>query len=144
MTCLMGERPPESWRRSAPTRLLLRMTLCVERTSSRSVGSRPTERLPATSGTLYCPPYLPPCVLRPVPTGKRSFGRFGARPELSTTVEELAKPVPFPLPTKSLPFATATAEGYCPTGMKPRTTERRASSPLRLTTATELLCTLAT
>src|SRR5882724_3878092 len=109
--------------------------------------------LPATSATLYSPPCPPP---RPLPAGNRSLGAFGARPELLTTTEEFSNPVPFPLPTKILPAAKATADGYCPVGMKPltllRSSARRAalagrslvpelSSEVgdRATTATELL-----
>src|SRR6476659_10136881 len=118
---------------------------------------------PIINETLYCPPCPPP---RPEPVGKRSFGVFGARPELFTTTEEFSKPVPFPLPTKIVLPAIATADGYCPVGIKPRTllrppspscpslssTSRRdddgtarlnAPTP-NSTTANELLCELAT
>src|SRR5262252_5779998 len=81
--------------------------------------------LPTTIETLYWPPCLP----RPLPLGNRSFGALGTRPELLTISDELATPVPFPLPTNKVSLTNATADGYCPVGIKPRT--RLTPAPLR-------------
>src|SRR4051794_39362318 len=83
---------------------------------------------PTINDTLYWPPCPPP---RPEPLGKRSFGAFGARPELFTTTDEFSKPVPFPLPTKIALPAIATADGYCPVGINPRTLLRRLAESVR-------------
>src|SRR5690242_20228596 len=81
---------------------------------------------PTTSETLYCPP----CRRVPVVAGGNcSFGPFGTRPELFTTNEEFSTPVPLPLPTNSVRPTTASADGYCPVGIKPRTVLRSSHAP---------------
>src|SRR4026208_754184 len=150
MTCLIGERPGKSRDRCAPSRPIFLITCCVCRASAGSSGTETALIFPTTTAALYCPPCPPD---RPVPDGKRSFGPLGTRPELFTTSEEFSTPVPLPLPMQIVPPTTAIADGYCPVGINPRTVLRSAGasshfSPSALaessTTATELLCELAT
>ena len=63
---------------------------------------------PETIEPLYCPP----CRFFSSWGGNFAFGGFGVNPLLLTRMEDGSNPVPFPFPTKSLPSATATAEGY--------------------------------
>ena len=72
---------------------------------------------PETIDPLYCPP----CLFFALFAGNPALGGFGVRPLLFTRIEDGSNPVPLPFPTKSLPSATATAEGYWPVGIKPRT-----------------------
>src|SRR5438094_8006051 len=66
------------------------------------------------------PLYWPPCRFFSLSGGKAALGGFGVNPLLLTRIEDGSNPVPFPLPMKSLPSATATADGYCPVGINPR------------------------
>src|ERR1700687_5813471 len=111
MTCLIGDEPGNNFVCFVPSRLLLGITCCVYWTRAGSSGMAKALMLPVTSERLYCPPCSRP---RPVPPGKRSLGALGARPELLTTTEEFSTPVPFPLPTKMVWPAIASADGYCP------------------------------
>src|SRR6266481_9607221 len=112
--CLIGEADENSFHGSWPIRLLLRITAWLYIFNSRSLGPCTRLMFPTINARLYSPPAPLP---RPVPTGKRSFGTFGARPVLLTTSEEFSNPVPFPLPTHSIPRALATADGYLPVGV---------------------------
>src|ERR1700687_1457403 len=108
--------------------------------------------LPLTRERVYSPPVLFFSGL----AGNAVFGGFGARPLLFTRIDEGSNPVPLPLPINNFPSATATADGYCPVGIKPRTFDfapcgdfdfvvpsPRAFSE-SATTATALLCAFAT
>src|SRR5258707_13501853 len=101
------------------------------------------------------PLYWPRCGFFSLFGGNAALGGFGVNPLLFTRIDEDSNPVPFPFPMKSLPSATATADGYWPVGMNPRIFDFEASavfsvgfSPLafseRATTATALLCAFAT
>src|SRR5215470_3032907 len=101
------------------------------------------------------PLYWPPWRFFSFFGGNEAFGGFGVNPVLLTRMEDGSNPVPLPFPIKSLPSATATAEGYCPVGINPRTFDLDAppffaiDSPPRVfsesaTTATALLCAFAT
>ncbi len=145
---MIGDRPGKSLVRRGPSKPLFRITCCVYWASEGSSGVLIALILPTTIDPLYCPPCLRPGA---APTGKRSFGALGTRPELSTTSEEFWTPVPLPFPTKIVSPTTAIAEGYWPVGMNPRTTLRvsvvrlSSSDPVASsTTATELLCAFAT
>ena len=152
--CLIGEAGENNFHGSCPRRLLLRITAWLYIFNSRSVGTGTRLMFPTINARLYWPPAPLP---RPVPTGKRSFGIFGARPELLTTSEEFSSPVPLPFPTNSIPRAIATADGYWPVGIRPRTLLRSFARDslfvsffaLELsadsdTTEIELLCEFAT
>src|SRR5207302_4405339 len=78
---------------------------------------------PDTIEPLYCPP----CLFFTGFGGKAALGGFGVRPLLLTRIEDGSNPVPLPFPMKSLPSATATAEGYCPEGINPRIFDFAAS-----------------
>src|SRR6266478_707049 len=67
------------------------------------------------------PLYWPPWRFFSGLGGKAALGGFGVKPLLLTRIDDGSNPVPFPLPTKSLPSATATADGYCPVGINPMT-----------------------
>src|SRR5258708_40328741 len=105
---------------------------------------------PETIDPLYWPPWRFFSLLG----GNAAFGGFGVRPLLFTRIDDGSNPVPFPFPMKSLPSATATADGYWPVGMNPRIFDFAAPdifsvvSPPRAcsesaTTATALLCAFA-
>src|SRR5690349_6963457 len=74
------------------------------------------------------PLYWPPWRFFSAFAGKAAFGGFGVKPLLLTCIEEGSNPVPLPFPMKSFPSATASAEGYCPVGMKPRILDLATSS----------------
>src|SRR5713101_10066369 len=71
---------------------------------------------PETIEPLYCPP----CLFFSLFGGNAALGGFGVRPLLFTRIDDGSNPVPLPFPMKSLPSATATADGYWPVGMNPR------------------------
>src|SRR2546425_8158674 len=81
---------------------------------------------PETIEPLYCPP----CRFFFSFGGNAALGGFGVRPLLFTRIEEDSNPVPFPFPIKSLPSATAIAEGYWPVGINPRTFDFAGSAIL--------------
>src|SRR5215470_10914095 len=74
------------------------------------------------------PLYWPPWRFFSLFGGNAAFGGFGVNPVLLTRMEDGSNPVPLPFPMKSLPSATANADGYCPVGMKPRIFDLAASS----------------
>src|SRR5437879_2452478 len=101
---------------------------------------------PETIEPLYWPPWRFFLLLG----GNAAFGGLGVRPLSFTCMEEGSNPVPLPLPMKSLPSATATADGYCPVGINPKIFDFAVSEifsadfpprafPERATTATALL-----
>src|SRR5262245_31859023 len=137
ITCLIGLAPANRLDLTSPINPLLRKTCCVKLYNRRSSGMSIRLRLPDIKDPLYCPP----C---PRPAGKRSFGELGARPELLTITEEFSTPVPLPFATIRFCPTTTIAAGYWPVGIKPFSFD--FSSPLcaSATTATALLCALAT
>src|SRR5499426_2534143 len=137
ITCLIGLAPANNPDFTSPINPLLRKTCCVKLYNRRSSGMSIRLKLPEISDPLYCPP----C---PRPAGKRSFGALGARPELLTIMEEFSTPVPLPFPTMKFCPTTAIAAGYWPVGIKPFSLDFYSPLCASATTATALLCALAT
>src|SRR5712692_11010418 len=116
MTCLIGLAPAKSLGGAKSIRPSFCMVCCVKCAKAGPSGRGNMLMFPETIAPLY----LPPCLFFYGLGGKATFGGLGVRPLLFTRMDDDSNPVPLPFPTKSLPSATATAEGYWPVGMKPR------------------------
>src|SRR5260370_25649345 len=117
MTCLMGFGPEKSLAGANPIRPSFCKVCWVYRESCGRSGNATTLMFPETIEPLYCPPWRFFFSFG----GKASLGGFGVRPLLLTRIEDGSNPVPLPFPMKGLPSAQATAEGYWPVGLSPRT-----------------------
>src|SRR6267143_4939481 len=117
MTCLMGLGPGKSFAGANPIKPSFCKVCWVYRESRGKSGSTTTLMFPETIEPLY----WPPCLFFSLLGGNAALGGFGVNPLLLTRIEDGSNPVPLPFPTNSLPSATATAEGYWPVGMNPRT-----------------------
>src|SRR5260370_30064772 len=108
MTCWIGLLPEKSLAGANPIRPSFCRFCCVYRDNAGMSGRETKLVFPETIEPLYCPP----CLFSSSFGGNAALGGFGVRPLLFTRIDEGSNPLPFPFPTKSLPSATATADGY--------------------------------
>src|SRR5258705_362738 len=113
----MGIGSGKSFGGGNPIRPSLWRVCWVYRESCGKSGNATMLMFPETIEPLYCPPWRFFSLLG----GNAALGGFGVRPLLFTRIEDGSNPVPLPFPMKSLPSAKATAEGYWPVGINPRT-----------------------
>src|SRR6266699_3847720 len=124
MACLIGLGPAKSFVGANPISPSFCRVCCVYRESAGKFGKATMVMFPETIEPLY----WPPCRFFSLFGGNAALGEFGVNPLLFTRIDEDSNPVPFPFPMKSLPPATATAEGYWPVGMNPRIFDFGASA----------------
>src|SRR6266403_2537104 len=113
----MGSGPGKSFGGAKPIRPSFCRVCWVYRESCGKSGNATMLMFPETIEPLYCPPWRFFSLLG----GNAALGGFGVRPLSFTRIEDGSNPVPLPFPMKSLPSAKATAEGYWPVGINPRT-----------------------